>query len=72
MTDLGNVFYYLSMEVDVDFNKKTICLQQSTYLKKILGYYDISNYKPAKIFISPKIANSFILYENPADMSTIA
>lgn len=72
MTDLGDVFHYFRIEINVNFNKKTIYLQQSTYLKKILGYYDISNCKLAKIFISPRIANSFIFYENQVDISTIA
>ena len=59
MTDLGDVSYYLSMEVAVDLNKKTITFRQSTYFRKILGWYDMSDCKPVKIPITPGVANSF-------------
>ena len=59
------------MEVDVDLNKKSISLGQSTYLKKILSRYDISNCKPAKIPINLEVANSFTPYENQTDKSTV-
>ena len=72
MTDLGDVSHYLGMEVDVDLNKKTISLRQSTYLKKILGRYGMSNCKPAKIPISPGVANSLTPYEDQAEKSTVA
>ena len=72
MTDLGDVSYYLRMEVDVDLNKKTISLWQSTYLKKILGRYGMSNCKSAKILISAGVANSLTPYEDQAKKSTVA
>ncbi len=53
MTDLGDVSYYLGMEVDVNLGKKTITLRQSTYLKKVLERYGMSDCKPAEIPISP-------------------
>lgn len=64
MTDLGDVSHYLGMEVDVDLNKKTITLRQTTYLKKILERYGMSNCRPAKIPISPGVANSLFTYKN--------
>ena len=72
MTDLGDVLHYLGMEVDVDLNKKTITFRQSTYLKKILGQYGMSDCRPAKIPISPGVANSLTVYEDKAEKSTIA
>ena len=72
MTDLGDVSHYFRMEVDVDLNKKTISLRQSTYLKKILRRYGMSNYKPVKIPISPRVANSLTPYEDQAEKSTVA
>ena len=72
MIDLGNVLHYLEIEIDVDFNKKTISLQQLTYLKKILSRYGMSNCKLAKIPISLEVANSLTLYENQIDKSTVA
>ena len=50
MTDLGDVSHYLGMEVDINLNKKTVTLRQSTYLKKILGRYGMSDCRPAKIY----------------------
>ena len=72
MTDLGDVSHYLGMEVDVDLNKKTITLRQSTYLKKILGRYGMSDCRPAKIPISPGVANSLTVYEDKAEKSIVA
>ena len=67
MTDLGDVSHYLGIKIEVDLNKKTISLRQSTYLKKILSWYGINNCKPAKIHISPGVANSLTPYENQVD-----
>ncbi len=72
MTDLGDVSHYLGMEVDVNLGKRTINLRQSTYLKKILERYGTSDCKPAKIPISPGVANSLIGYENQAEKGTVA
>ncbi len=72
MTDLGYVSHYIEMEVDVNLGKKTITLRQSTYLKKILKRYGMSDCRPAKIFISPEVTNSLIAYENKAEKGTVA
>lgn len=64
MTDLGDVFHYLGIKVDVDLNKKTMSLGQSAYLKIILDQYSMSNYKLVKILISPGVANFFISYKD--------
>lgn len=37
MTYLGDILNYFRMEIDIDLNGKTINVQKSTYLKKILG-----------------------------------
>ncbi len=72
MTDLGNVSHCLGMEVDVNLGKKKITLRQSTYLKKILERYRMSDCRPVKIPISPGIANSLIAYENQAEKDTVS
>ena len=72
MTDLGDVSHYLGMEVDVDLNEKIITLRQTTYLKKILGRYGMSDCRPAKIPISPGVANSLTANENQAEKDTVA
>ena len=64
ITNLSNVFHYFGIEIDINLNKKTISLQQSAYLKKILGQYRITNYKSAKISISFKVANFLTSYKN--------
>lgn len=72
MIDLSDVSYYLKMKIDIDLNKKTISLLQLTYLKKIFRRYDISNCKPAKIFISSGVVNSLVPYKNQIDKSIIS
>ncbi len=72
MTDLGDVSHYLGMKVDVNLGKKTITLRQSTYLKKILERYGMSDYRPAKIPISPEVSNSLIAYQSQAEKSIVA
>ncbi len=72
MTELGDVSHYLGMEVNIDLNRKTITVRQSTYLKKILGRYDISDCRPVKISISPGVANSLVTYDDKAEKSTVA
>ena len=52
--------------------KKLLALRQSTYLKKILGRYGMSDCRLAKIPISPGVANSLTAYEDIADKSTVA
>lgn len=64
MTNLGDVSHYLGIEVNVNLNDKTITLRQSTYLKKILGRYGMSNCRVAKIPICPEIANPLTIYED--------
>ncbi len=64
MTDLDDDSYYPLMEVDEDFNKKTITLWQSIYLKKILGRYGINNCRPAKFPIRNRVVNSFSSYHD--------
>lgn len=56
MTDLGDISHYLGMKIDVELSKKTITLWQSTYMKKILGQYAMTDCRSAKIPISPRIA----------------
>ena len=72
MTDLGEVSHYLGMEIDTNLQKKIITLRQSTYLKKILHRYGMSDCQPVKIPISPGVANSLITPDAQADKGTIS
>ncbi len=62
---------YLGMEVEVNLGEKTIILWQLIYLMEILKQYGISNCRPAKISISLGVVNSFIVYKNKAEKSTV-
>ncbi len=41
MTDLGEVFHYLGIEVDINREKSEITLRHATYLKKILQRFQM-------------------------------
>lgn len=70
MTDLGDILYYLGMQVNHFIGKKiTFC--QSTYLKKILDYFKITDCKPTSISMSPRIANSLLPYNRNDNKKTI-
>lgn len=71
MTDPGDVSNSLGMEVDVDHDKKTVAVRQSTYLKKIFTRHGRSDSRTAKIPISPDVADLFTDYEDRADKCTI-
>ncbi len=70
MTDLGDIFHYLGMQVNHVIGEK-ITLYQSTYLKKILDHFKITECKPASIPMDPRIANSLLPYDGNADKETI-
>lgn len=62
MTNLGETSHYVDMEVNVEVGKK-ISLRQTTYLKKILGHFQIIDCKPASVPMNPGIANSLFPLE---------
>ena len=43
MTELGPCTYYLGMEIQRDRNKRTVRITQTTYLKKVLARFGMSN-----------------------------
>lgn len=51
MIDLGNILYYIGIEVDYILKNK-ITFYQSTYLKKVLNCFNIVNSKFASFFIN--------------------
>lgn len=61
MTDLGDIFYYLEIKIDVNVGK-IITLRQIAYLKKILKKFEMIDCKPATVLINPGIANFFLLW----------
>lgn len=70
MTNLGEIFHYLSTEVDVEAGKE-ISLRQTTYLRKILERFQMANCKPASIPMNPGVANSLLPSEQQADQAII-
>lgn len=70
MTNLGEISPYLDMEVDVEIGKK-ISLRQTTYLRKILERFQMSDCKPASVSMNPGVANSLIPSEQQPDKATI-
>ena len=71
MTDLSEVSHYLSMEVNNNFEKKTITLHQSTYLKKVIDRYSMKNVTPSKISMLPGVPNSLNSNSNQASKEMI-
>ncbi len=69
MTDLGEISYYLGMEVDVETER--ISLRQTTYIKKILERFQMTDCKPSSIAMNPGVANSLLPSEHQADRTTI-
>ncbi len=70
MTDLGVIFRYLGIQVNhVVGERITLC--QSTYLKKVLDRFKMTECKPASIPMDPEVANSLLPYDGNADKETI-
>lgn len=70
MTDLGDVSHYLGMQVDHFIGEKiTFC--QSTYLRKVLNRFKMTECKPASIPMDSGVANSLLPYDGNADKETI-
>lgn len=59
MTNLGDVFHYLDMQVDINSDKSEIMLYQTTYLKKILEQFHIKDCKLISTLMEPRISNFF-------------
>ena len=70
MTDLGEVFHYLGMEVNVDVGK-TITLKQTTYLKKVLKRFGIEDCRPISIPMDPGVPASLLPFDEVADRATL-
>ncbi len=70
MTDLGDIFHYLGIQVDhVVGERITLC--QSTYLKEVLDRFKMTECKPASIPMDPGAANSLLPYDENTDKETI-
>lgn len=70
MTNLREISYYLSMEVDVKVGRKT-SLCQNIYPRKILERFQMANCKPAFVSRNPEVANSLFLFDNQAYQAII-
>ena len=70
MTNLDKISHYLGMEIDVEVGTK-ISLQQTTYLKKMLQHFQMSDCKPVSVLMNPGVANSLLLLKQQADCATI-
>ena len=70
MTDLGDVSHYLRMHVN-HFVGKKIILCQSTYLRKVLDRFKMTDCKLASLLMNLRVANSLLLYNRNVDKKTI-
>ncbi len=70
MINLREISHYLGIEVDVDVGKK-ISLRQTTYLKKVLERFQMTNCRAVSIFINLGVAHFFPPSEKQADQATI-
>ncbi len=57
------------MEVDVETGR--ISVQQTTYIKKILERFEMTDSKPSSIPMNPGVANSLLPSKHQADQDTI-
>ncbi len=71
MTDLGEVSHYLGIEIDVSADKSIITLRQSTYLKKVLGRFNMLHSRPISTPMDPGTGNTLKPSEDQADKETI-
>ena len=70
MTNLGDISHYLGIQVNHVVGKKiTFC--QSTYFRKILDRFKMTEYKPTSIPMDPKVPNSLLPYDGNTDKKTI-
>lgn len=70
MTNLGNISNYLGIEIDYILGNK-ITLYQNIYLKKLLDYFDITDYKSTSLLINLGIANSLQSFNGTTDLKII-
>ncbi len=70
MTNSGDISHYLGMQVDHIVGER-ITLYQSTYLKKILDRFKMTECKPACISKDLGVANSLLPYDGNADKKKI-
>lgn len=70
ITNLKNIFQYLSIKVNVERGRK-IFFEHTNYFGKILRRFQMVDYKSAFFPINPNIANSLFLSTNQADLAII-
>ena len=71
MTNLGDAFHYLGMQVDINSDKSEISLHQTTYLKKSLEQFHMQDCKLISTHIEPGIGNPFLPSDEQTDEKTI-
>lgn len=71
MRDLGDVSYYLGIQVDLNLDKTEIILCQTFYLKKIPEQFHIQDCKPLSTSIEPEIGNNLLPFKEQVDEKTI-
>lgn len=69
ISSLGELSHQLGMEADVKTGG--ISLQQTTYIKKILQQFQMTNCKSSSISMNLGVANSLCSFYFPADRPTI-
>eukprot|EP00961_Rhodomonas_salina_P240269 3246507-Rhodomonas_salina.1 len=54
-TNEGDVTEYLGCEVIRDRSKKTLCLRQSAYIRKVLAFHGFADANPVKTQLEPGV-----------------
>jgi hypothetical protein len=54
MKDLGNLYFFLSMEVERDCAQRLLYINQIGYLKEILKCFRMEDYKAIGVPLDPK------------------
>lgn len=70
ITNLGEIFYYVDEEVDVEARKK-IPFRQTNYVQKILKRFQKIISEPVFVLMDKKMGNSLSQFEPKADCVTI-
>ena len=71
MTDLGEVSHYLGIEVDMNTDRTTVSLRQTTYLKKVLSRFNMLDSRPISTPMDQGAGNTLMPSEDQADKDTI-
>ncbi len=55
MKDLGELHFFLGMEVERNHDERLLCINQIKYLKEILKHFQMEECKPIGVLFDPKV-----------------